>query len=118
MTRDSTPVLGKASFTCPHCGAIAHQSWLRVYAKWYDKDGAPYIPDEDLVTRVFRDNQPDQQTVARAARWVRQMRGGLVFADSTDSTYVSLEINNLWISKCFSCSNFARPTGRHQGRLQ
>ena len=33
-----TPTLGSKSFSCPHCGAIAHQTWYCLFVEGYEKD--------------------------------------------------------------------------------
>jgi hypothetical protein len=35
------PQLGADSFSCPYCGAIAHQTWLKLFASFCEKENRP-----------------------------------------------------------------------------
>lgn len=43
MPKTVVPALGLKSFSCPHCGALAQQHWLRVFAKAYAAGRSPVV---------------------------------------------------------------------------
>jgi hypothetical protein len=49
------PALGGRSFSCPNCGAIAHQTWYNLFMDQYEKDQNPWTPDEEVFERLDRD---------------------------------------------------------------
>jgi hypothetical protein len=53
------PELGEKSFSCPHCSAIAHQTWYKVFVDSYEKDAKPWVPDADIVERIQNDRDFD-----------------------------------------------------------
>jgi hypothetical protein len=67
------PVLGAKSFTCPHCGAISHQTWFKTFAHSYEKDTGPFWPDGIPV-----------DAPAKVQRFVQKMWEGKVFRDKQD----------------------------------
>src|SRR5580704_173860 len=48
----STDLVG---FSCPHCGAHAHQSWYAVYGDSLEHDETPSRPAPDALERIARD---------------------------------------------------------------
>lgn len=57
MTKQVIPELGLDSYSCPHCGALAHQFWQRVFIDAYEGNEKPaiYTPEGvnwDFITRM------------------------------------------------------------------
>jgi hypothetical protein len=47
------PQLGAASFTCPHCGAVAHQTWYRLFLVNHERGDKPGFYDYgEIVSRI------------------------------------------------------------------
>lgn len=107
MTQEPIPLLGKASFKCPHCGAIAHQDWYDLRAKFHEGKLGPGVPDADLTRRVKEsaDIPPDQKP--RYIEWATKMLTGNVFFDEQEWESYQLQVENLWLSRCFSCEAIA-----------
>lgn len=100
-----SPRLGAKSFSCPHCGAVAHQTWLKVFSIKYGNDDGPWIPNADIITRMDEDDLPDKENLIKFFR--RKLRGEIFF--ETHVSYVQLddEVVNVYLSLCYSCDGIA-----------
>lgn len=107
MTQDAIPLLGKASFRCPHCGAIAHQDWYDLKALPHDKKRPPFIPDANFVAQVKGNDRLEAPQKERFINSATRMRRGEVFFDTTGGAIVNLDVINLWLSRCFSCDELS-----------
>lgn len=59
-----------ASFSCPHCGALSHQSWLQAYVNARKRDDFPWNPDdirEDIEEFIdeHRDLEPEKRVTTK-----------------------------------------------------
>ena len=93
------------SFTCPHCGALAHQTWLRPYVDNYGKDQTPTMPAPDIfdVIRANR-NLEDKETFIQ---YFKRILAREVFIETHNrSIYLVSELANVSISRCYSCNQF------------
>jgi hypothetical protein len=91
------PVLGAKSFTCPHCGAISHQTWFKTFAHSYEKDTGPFWPDGVPV-----------DAPAKVQRFVQKMWEGKVFRDKQEQySHSEWELINLVVNLCYSCSEWS-----------
>jgi hypothetical protein len=99
------PELGVQSFTCPHCGALAHQTWLRPYVDTYGKDQTPRMPAPDVVDRIKKDrNLEDKETYIK---YFKRVLAREVFIENQEtSVYIRSELVNVSISRCYSCEAF------------
>ena len=105
MTQDVIPLLSKASFRCPHCGAIAHQDWYSLRADRRDKERLPFIPDANFVAQVKGDDGLEPTQKAAIINFATRMRRGEVFLDDQGWESSNLVVANLWLSLCFSCDD-------------
>ena len=97
MTEPIYPTLGKESFSCPHCGAIAHQTWFYCYGAGYSENKRPFIP-------LGIQSDADQELV----NWVRNVWSKKVFFYTYDEPAVLRDrLENLYISLCYSCHGLA-----------
>lgn len=105
------PSFGEIRFSCPHCGALAHQYWSTLYAKALDKDQIPPRYNLELVTEA-RANEANKPEGERSSDWkildefIRSTTGEL-FKSAFRSDPFSYLIYNLEISTCDSCSEVA-----------
>jgi hypothetical protein len=79
------PALGLESFSCPYpdCGALAHQTWFRSFAKDCDKDNRPWLPTMEQVKRL-KAQQDDPEGPNRPLGEVGFERGVLRSAPTMD----------------------------------
>ena len=84
------PSLGAASFSCPHCGALAHQAWFAIWAK-------PYVGAHKPTPSMTGNARTGQSSISRT----------IISANVTGGATVPMAIGNLNLSNCFSCKNFS-----------
>jgi len=72
------------SFSCPHCKAIAHQTWFKVGVQRFEKDTTPKPFKEDLKERLDSDDAAEF-TDEMKKEFLRRFEGQLskkVFANA------------------------------------
>jgi len=82
------PSLGAASFSCPHCGALAHQSWLAVWAKPYSVGAKP---KPSMIGLAGTNHASIDHRITSA---------------NIKNDAANVAVSNLFLSTCFSCKNF------------
>jgi hypothetical protein len=104
-----TPALGDNSFTCPHCGANSHQTWLKAYLDGYEKDSRPNMPDYSAIERIKAHRDLDKDERANLLDWIdRKLKRELFLEKPKEyGVHLSTELGNLHISQCYSCKKFA-----------
>lgn len=102
------PKLGAESFTCPHCRAIAHQTWFRLFLSKCEKESNPFILDSDAVSMIERDSSLDPDTKKKTIDWIKKVQASAPFIDvDEDSSYLRARIDNVFASRCYSCDAFS-----------
>jgi hypothetical protein len=100
------PTLGAASFTCPHCGAVAHQTWYRCQTDQFDKESPPEVLTEAEIEERLQPVDAEIRNSIRA--YLKKIASGAVFLENFGQhKYVSDKVVNLTISRCYSCGNCA-----------
>lgn len=102
------PTLGAKSFSCPHCGALADQTWYKVYVYAYNKEQAPSLPDQQIISRIENEKAPSDVK----EHWLQYFTKVLakeVFLDhdTAHPTYLTISVPTLSLSECFSCGAMA-----------
>ena len=101
------PALGKTSFSCPHCGALAHQTWYQAYARAFSKDATPSPTDKDLPELIDANSTLGPSQKDDLKTWAKRMIAREVFLEeNSTSLYVNV-VNNIYISQCYSCERYA-----------
>jgi Domain of unknown function (DUF4145) len=90
MANEVVPQLGLNSFSCPHCGALAHQNWYAIWGKPYGSDTKPNPSRSASMTT-------GQSQVTRA----------IAIVNITKAEEVHSLVGNLFLSRCYSCRNLA-----------
>ncbi|HWP25275.1 MAG TPA: DUF4145 domain-containing protein [Xanthobacteraceae bacterium] len=104
--RPTTPQLGANSFTCPHCGAIAHQTWYRLFLVSYEKGNAPSMPALEVIGIIEHDrNVPNK--ASKIEYFEKKLAKILFLRLHKEHTYTKSELENLYTSLCYSCGQFA-----------
>ncbi|MFZ5678511.1 MAG: DUF4145 domain-containing protein [Pseudomonadota bacterium] len=102
------PVLGGKSFSCPTCGALAHQSWIRLFAQGYSDADRPQVPASNIVDLINDDRTYNADMKRDLLRYFKQRLSRKPFFETQDqSVYLSDRLDNCWVSRCFSCKGLA-----------
>jgi hypothetical protein len=102
------PDLGESSFTCPHCGAIAHQTWFNLFLQRCDKDKPPRTVRDDALEVLAQNRDIDQKMKATLKNYFTKRLSGLPFDDKQEHTaYLDYQLENVWASRCYSCEEYA-----------
>jgi len=94
----------ESAFECPHCGAYTTQYWHSIFAVKTKDNTPPFIPDEEYLDWVDECKEVDEATKEEWISWFQKLNKGLIWVEDLDrGKSVYLDVNNLHISKCFSC---------------
>ncbi len=99
------PAVDQASFNCPHCGALAHQSWFSLHADRLTQDGTPFVIAPERAKefeREHRNNPEHHQMVA----WLKRLAEGRPFIEAHDQ-HRNFDLENVWVARCYSCSDIS-----------
>ncbi len=103
-----TPALGESSFSCPHCGALAAQTWFKLYSDGYGRDGKPWFPDPEVFDRIKNSPAASKEQKENAMEFFKRALSKEIFHEYREqSCYSHTEIVNLCLSSCFSCDKYA-----------
>lgn len=108
MPKTVTPSLGLDSFTCPHCGALAHQYWRKVFIKGYDRNGKPEVlSDPDFVRMKAlstKDSDERKRLLDLSARFSKNLVTFEQLSYGEDCRALMLNVSAAW---CHSCEGFS-----------
>lgn len=98
-----SPTFGAKRFNCPHCHALAHQSWYQIFLNSLKKP--PVTWDFEKVRGLLEQHRRTGEHEDHE-RWLECMVEEVPFV-LTDKTYTNEKLHLIHISRCFSCSDFA-----------
>jgi Domain of unknown function (DUF4145) len=105
-TRRVEPALNLVSFSCPHCGALAHQTWYDVFGEKLEETPTP--TDELPFLELMRDPQIPTSQKQRMIEWDLRIKTGEVFLEPCKDDHLGIpQIQNLFVSRCYSCDRIA-----------
>lgn len=110
MARTSAqPSVREVSFDCPHCGAYAAQAWFDLLANSRPKDHrTPSIATPEGIERARSSKAVSDEDRDAYLSFAEQQVLGLVFLEDLErSAYGNFRVQNLYLSKCYACSEFA-----------
>jgi hypothetical protein len=102
------PQRGAESFSCPHCGAFAHQDWYRLFISRVDNNNPLARVDYLNVAFDVVEKIEDEDERNRVMQFLERL-------EENDVTYKTrkfpvsstAEMVNLFLSHCYSCKGFA-----------
>jgi hypothetical protein len=100
------PSVKAHSFSCPRCGALAHQTWYQCFAKRLEKDALPnLLSAEDAEERI---KLMESGGAGGRADWEKFFRrlatGEPFFYFRSDHELINADLENVWVSRCYSCN--------------
>lgn len=99
------PSIDKVAFSCPHCHVLASQTWFTLYARLNDKENpVPFCPKETSDFSHITDVNLRRELIEFEAKIIE---GNPFLKKLQSAPYISIEVHNIFISKCFSCKKLA-----------
>lgn len=100
------PSISETAFNCPHCGALAVQTWGNLYHKERSSDYPlpSYIGPKGAAEQNNYEDIQDPTLRESMIGWANKMAQGFPFLEKLDqSTYVNQLIWNVHFATCFNC---------------
>ena len=111
MPEHRPPSIDLVSFNCPHCGALAHQTWYSLYAREMEKDSKPFIVDQNVIDELDNNEEMHPQTRNDIKEiWsnkLNKFETDIPFFDQGVERYLKTEFGNIWASRCYSCDKLS-----------
>lgn len=110
------PSIRLKAFACPHCGAMADQSWYDARVQRNPSaDKLPRLPDPDFAERAVREakaaemkgDEDAAKGLRHAAEWAKRMLEGGPFLHSERYVNADLKLENVFVSACRSCGRLS-----------
>jgi len=102
---NTTPLISKTAFNCPHCGAYTTQHWYRLIADSYSEEHrTPTIPTAEMVKELKASRDIPEETKNDFLKWASKMLTGKPFFKESDtSIYRAPIVQNCNLSRCYNC---------------
>lgn len=102
------PSITERAFNCPHCDALAKQTWYSLRAEEGNKDTLPRRISPDTFDPKAFDEIKDAEEREKAVNWVGEMLTGEPFIQyNNDTLYRRWDLFNANLSRCFNCDRIA-----------
>jgi hypothetical protein len=104
MSKNISPSISAQSFSCPHCGALAHQYWSTLFAKDAEKNSVQFWDSSNFEKFCKNIEQQDQEFPEKVLKNIERRSQGEVFISSESRDPYTNELYNVFISRCHSCT--------------
>lgn len=106
--KETMPALGLSSFSCPHCGALAHQFWFHVVPDSFDRKSTPGVVERSMVDDFISNLKVGDDAISRwQAFYDRFKQNEVTYEDMRSASNSSWRMMNMFMSRCHSCEGFA-----------
>ncbi|MGB7036150.1 MAG: DUF4145 domain-containing protein [Xanthobacteraceae bacterium] len=100
------PALGEPSFSCPSCGAIAHQTWYDLFIDAREKDKSPWMPAPEILQRIDRDFSSEASSSLK--EYFKKRLAKKPFSEEIESNkWLNNQLENVYVSECYSCNQYS-----------
>lgn len=100
------PSVRKTAFSCPHCEALAHQSWYSLHVKELQDNGTPAIFTEAGLELYLESIEDINERERRRKIMKKLIRGDPALEYQVHYTGTT-SLYNVSISVCFNCGNIS-----------
>ena len=108
MTKTVPPALDLDSFSCPHCGALAHQYWQRIFIKALPRGQKPVVVTPNTFERLLATNSTSENEWARIVSFNEALsKNAVTFRALRRTEDIDREMVNVAASRCHSCDGFS-----------
>lgn len=102
------PSITETAFNCPHCGALAKQTWFALQGDELGKDILPLrISEEELAAKGDFKNIEDERKREKAKARARKVARGIPVLHGREYGGAQVDIFNTNVSLCFNCNEIA-----------
>jgi Domain of unknown function (DUF4145) len=111
------PSFGAESFSCPHCGALAHQKWFKVIPESFERGAKPHVLTPEVANNMRKqakasdddadDNADEKENNHVRALLTRFAKNEVTYFSKKYSSQSYWEMVNVTFSQCHSCDGFA-----------
>ncbi|MHC2412882.1 hypothetical protein ACVJGC_005473 [Bradyrhizobium diazoefficiens] len=106
--KEVAPQLGLDSYSCPHCGALAHQFWFHVYPDVFERNHQPFVASPEMVEDFAKAKRTDTQEQRKVdALHDRFQKNEVTYEVRAYSSQSSWRMMNMFLSRCHACDAFS-----------
>jgi hypothetical protein len=106
--KEVAPQLGLDSYSCPHCGALAHQVWFLLYLDTFERGQKPSVIPLQVVKEFASVTRKDGEAKKLAnALLERFEKNEVTFETKDHSSNSRSRMMNMFLSRCHACDGFA-----------
>lgn len=112
MAKYVEPQMALDSFSCPHCGALAHQYWYKGFLRGFNKGDGPAVYQYDVGTYAMlqsahaKGEEAERRRQTRIELIERLQKDPVTYLPLENREYLSTELINVAWSQCHSCKRF------------
>lgn len=103
-----SPSIKETAFNCPHCGALARQSWGNAYVNYMKKDHPLPVIVGEGGPKEFDWSELDDSLRGKLEAWATKMATRSPFLEySKEGHYVYYALHNVHINTCYNCEKLS-----------
>jgi hypothetical protein len=107
MPEAVVPRLGAESFSCPHCGAISHQNWYKLFLSPFRNEDRPSVLSRAGVLGYVPSDEDEVDAKSVKKFQERFKKNEVTYDAHRYSVSCEAELVNTWASQCYSCQAFS-----------
>ena len=101
------PKLGAEAFSCPHCGALAHQTWYRLALDQFERDQQPFVLTREHIMGIDASKMHDDDDQKLMEQFqARFKKNDITIRQTRYAINSYAELVNAWVCRCYACGAF------------